>query len=154
MPHTYNIPKHSVFKCSYSKRYYLTHPWKFVYHFFQNLQHAYRRAVYGWTWEDAWNLNDWLLAVLPPMLRCIAEEGMAYPGPGTKFGTPEKWHSHLHELANTLESLQEQNWEKRNEFSTDNKMWWIREKELVQERNRLLVDTFTTFGKNFNHYWD
>lgn len=154
MPRTYNIPKRSVFNYSYSKRYYLTHPWKFVHHFFQNLRHAYCRAVYGWTWEDAWNLNDWLLAVLPPMLRHIAENGVAYPGPYTKFDTAEKWDNHLHELANTLESLQEQNWESRNEIPVNDKMWYPREIELIQEREQLLIDTFKIIGENFNYYWD
>lgn len=111
--------KLSVFNYSYCKRYYLFHPWKLVKEFFQNCYHGWRRAIYGWTWEDCWNLEDWLFTILPPMLRHMADHGSGYPG-NDEFDTPEKWSKWLHDTADTLEHLSDEDWwDNHNEYSEE-----------------------------------
>lgn len=112
------LTKNSVWTWSYSTRYYLTHPWKWFRELFRNIKDMWHRSIYGWTWMDVWNLNDWLLGVLPDMLRHMADHGSAYPG--TKpFDTATKWHNWLHSNADVLESLQEKNWYSQNEYEED-----------------------------------
>lgn len=161
------IKKRSVFNYCYSCRYYLTHPWLFIKEFFQNCNHAWRRAIYGWTWEDCWNLDDWLLNILPEMLRHMADHGSGYPG-SKPFETPEKWHDWLHSVADVLESLQEDNWYSQNEYKEDFRRKWpagkdfdtvkelyfARTKELTEEREKLLIDTGIQIFKNLNLLWD
>jgi len=86
-------------------RYYLIHPIKFFKDFGCNVRAAYRRVKNGWCYTDAYNLDYWLLDVLPPMLRAISEEP-AYPGTG-KFDTYEKWQAWLREQAAKLEQCRE-----------------------------------------------
>lgn len=91
----------SVFWLPYTKRYYLIHPIKFVKDIIQIGKDVYRRARYGWTWQDVWNWDTWFLATTPDMLDYLAEHGVAYPGK-SPFETPEKWHDWLHLTAKML----------------------------------------------------
>lgn len=113
-----NIVKNSVFNYSYSKRYYLTHPWKWIKEFFQNCYHGWRRAIYGWTWEDCWNFDSWFCTVVPQLLKHLADYGCGYPG--EPFDTPEKWHDWLYKMAHRIERLEYDDWmEDLNEYSED-----------------------------------
>ena len=178
------IKKRSVFNYNYSRRYYLTHPWKLVKEFFRNCNHAWRRAIYGWTWEDCWNLEDWLLNLLPEMLRHMADNGSAYPG-SKPFETPEKWHDWLHSMADVLESLQEENWYSQNEYEEEfhnqismqcsrqnlndgvtvtwseekdfdivEELYLARVQELNKEREKLLIDTGRELFQYLDYIWD
>ena len=148
---------------SYSKRYYLTHPWKWVKELFCNLKNAYRRAKYGWAYSDCWNMDSWLLEILPQMLRHMADEGCAYPG-YEPFETPEKWEDWLHSMADVLESLQEDNWYSQNEYAKDfhirhndkelDQLYFLETENLYNERQQLLENTFAQLVKNFNSLWD
>ena len=86
-------------------QYYLRHPIKFFKDFGCNVRAAYRRVKNGWCYTDAYNLDYWLLDVLPPMLRAISEEP-TYPETG-KFDTYEKWQAWLREQASKLEQCRE-----------------------------------------------
>lgn len=108
----------NVFNWSYSTRYYLTHPWKWINELFSNIRAAYRRVRYGWCYTDVWNLGYWLLEVLPPMINHLAEHGCGYPG-DEEFPTYESWHTWLCKMANDIESVQEENVEKQNEYRED-----------------------------------
>ena len=126
----------SVWKLPYGKRYYLTHPWKWFHDVWQNITDAYRRARYGWTYCDAWNWNTWFLEVTPAMLRHIAKYGNAYPGfpPFDGERGYEKWHDWLNEVADLLESGQEDWQDEHNEYYED----FI--KEISEERNNTFTD--------------
>lgn len=170
--------KKSVFNYSYSKRYYLTHPWKLIKEFFQNCYHGWRRAIYGWTWEDCWNFDSWFCTVIPQLLKHLADYGCGYPG--EPFETPEKWHDWLYKMANTIERLQYDDWmEDCNEYSKDYEKTFedgysnltttgdselskekIREKyyerceEIHKTREQVLEDFGKEFFKYFDRLWD
>lgn len=169
----------NVMNWSFNKKYYLKHPWKWFSELFSNLREAYRRVKYGWAYQDCWNLDFWMLEVLPPMLRHMADEGCAYPGTAP-FETPEQWHDWLHSMADVLESLQEDNWFNQNEYEKDfhqlshwhndtnsnitltngqdyetlSKLYFIRSHELVDERQKLIENTFLELAKYFTMLWD
>lgn len=109
----------NVWTWVYRPKYYLAHPWKWFGELFTNIRAAYRRARYGWDYSDAWSYDEYFLAVTPQIFRHIADYGMAYPGPGTTFDTPEKWHDWLHSVADVLESLQEENWYSQNPYEEE-----------------------------------
>ena len=109
------MEKYSCWNWPYCKRYYLTHPWKWFGSLWQNIKDVRMRARYGFTWSDVWNWDHWFLHTVPNMLRHMADHGSAYPG-HEPFTTPEKWHDWLHEIADLLETGNEDWQEKHNEY--------------------------------------
>lgn len=114
------------------------------------------------------------------MLRDIAN-GDSFPVI-EPYETYEKWQDYCNSLADVFESLQEENWsdghnEWQEEFdkafearhpnpnltTTMNmtkeeadeicKMYFEREKELAEERQKLIEDTFTELGRNLTKMW-
>ena len=108
----------NVFNWSYRKRYYLIHSWKWFQELFSNMRAAYHRIKFGWCYTDVWELGYWILEILPPMLRYLAENGHGYPG-DNEFPTYESWQAWLLKMAANIESVQEENVEKQNEYEED-----------------------------------
>ena len=107
--------KYSVWYMPYNKRYLITHPWQWFRCAWRNIRDAWRRSVYGWTYGDVWDWDNWFLHVAPDMLRYMADHGSAYPG-REPFTTPEKWHDWLHEMADLLDTGREDWQEAHNEY--------------------------------------
>lgn len=72
-----------------------------------------QRLRQGWSDRDVWNADGHILSVTAGMLERLAG-GHAYPGEGTPYDTPEKWETHLHELATRLRT-----WNKDNDSFLD-----------------------------------
>ena len=108
----------NVLKFWYRPTYYLTHPIKFFKELKANLINAWMRITKGYCYTDIWNLNTWFCLVLPPMLRHMADYGMAYPG-GEPFETPEKWHDWLHSMADVIDTFEDEDYwyTNKNEYS-------------------------------------
>lgn len=164
----------------YRKRYYLTHPWKFFQECWWNLKAVLSRATKGHAWRDSAEMDEFLLHLIPSMLRDIAN-GPAYPGI-EPFETHEKWEDWCNALADVFESVQEENWEEgRNEWQEDweiafevlhshpnltmthnmtqeeaeeiCKCYWEREKELWTEREKIIQDAYAQLAKYHNMLW-
>lgn len=164
----------------YRKRYYLLHPWKLIKEIGTNIQAAWHRATRGWAYSDAAEMNEYLLHLIPELLRQIGDD-IAYPGT-EPFETLEKWQDWCNGLADLFVSLQEENWsEGRNEwedklgeaievlyphpnYTTTNtmtvedaedvrKLYWEREAELAEERRRLIKNAFTELAKYYDYLW-
>ena len=168
----------NVWNWHYTKRYYLTHPWRWFKELWMNIKSIYYRAKYGWCYCDVWNWDDWFCSVVPPMLRHMADHGSAYPG-REPFDTPEKWHDWLYEMAHKIERLSYDNWlEDNNEYSRDyeqtfedspfltttygsslskeeiRKKYYERCKEISGTRQQVLEDLGREFFKHFDALWD
>lgn len=161
----------NVFKLGFHPSYYFKHPIEFVKEIAANLKAAWMRATKGYCYTDVWNFDDWFCTIVPPMLRHMAEHGMAYPG-GEPFETPEKWHKWLHNMANTIERLGYDNWlEDNNEYSQlyertfeddtkseekekIRKQYYERCKEIHPTRAKVLEDFGRSFFKYFDSLWD
>lgn len=109
------MEKYSCWTWPYCKRYYLTHPWKWFSSLWRNIKDVCMRARYGFTWTDVWNWDHWFLHTTPNMLRHIAAKGNAYPG-YPPFDTSEKWHDWLNEIADLLETGNEDWQDEHNEY--------------------------------------
>ena len=157
----------NVLKFWYRPTYYFIHPIKFFKELKVNLINAWMRITKGYCYTDIWNLNTWFCLVLPPMLKHMADYGMAYPG-SEPFETLEKWHDWLHNMANTIERLDYDAWmEDNNEYSHTyertfedddeseekeeiRKKYYERCTEIHPKRAQVLED----FGKNFFKFFD
>ena len=109
------MDKYTAWSFCYSKRHYLTHPWKWFGSLIRNIKDVCMRARYGFTWSDVWNFDQWFLHVAPNMLRHMAAKGSAYPG-RPPFETPEKWRDWLNEMAHLLETGTEDWQNDHNEY--------------------------------------
>ena len=154
---------------------YLRHPWKWFREFWFNLRDSYQRIKFGWSFSDVWNMDDWFLDIIPPMLRQLAEED-SYPA---KFDMIEDWHDWLRAQADKLEKCKEDGI--KNEFeeefhstaalarmrNTDNSVvfdatpefiairdkYFARQQAIHEEQCRLLGETFEELGKYFYDLW-
>lgn len=172
--------KYSVFSFPYSKKYYLLHPWKWIQTFFKNLTYAYRRAVYGWTWSDCYELYDWLLTILSQMFRHLAEYSNGYPG-RAPFETPEKWQDWLNSIADVLEVCQDEPVNKYTEefaaalemqykqkheknysgptisdedLNLISQLYLEQDKENQHQQEILIKDVFNQIAEHFFDLWD
>ena len=151
----------NVMKCAWNWR----HPLRRIKEFFINLKFARQRVKNGYCDMDVWEMDKWLLGILPCMLRQLEVKGVAYPGL-EPFETPVKWHNWLREMACKIEELQYDNWEKKNEWNEefyafgkkvpDNVRveWFKRAKELKIERNQKLIEVFNELATHLDCLWD
>jgi len=164
----------------YSKRYYITHPHKFISECWTNLTNAWMRVTRGWSYQDLWNMSDYLLDITIDMLHNLARDGHGYPGVAP-FEEPGKWISWLYYIAGELEESKEENYEKRNEYHNEymkqfdnweiitdengNKIYkgkrteldekyFAREKELVEEATARRQKALSELVKYFDYLWD
>ena len=92
----------SVWSFPYRKQYYLTHPWKWFNDAYWNIRNFWHRGKYGFAYVDVWDFCTWYPRVGAAALRYLAKHGNGYPG-FEPWDTPEKWESHLHQMAEDLE---------------------------------------------------
>ena len=79
----------------YTKRYYLTHPWRFFRQCWYNFYHAWERVTKGYCGLDACEMCSFLLELIPNMLDELKENNVGYPVNMTE----EQWHSTLEEMS-------------------------------------------------------
>ena len=176
MKKKHEFEKYSVFYPSWSRRYYLLHPWVWIKDMWINLKNAYMRAVYGFCWLDVWNAGDTFFHIFPQILIYLADNGVGYPGCG-EFDTPEKWSDYLRKLGQDLKSLEaDPYFEENNQYSKDwerifenkvdelehpwlsneeiNKLYFARDRELAEERQAKLDEVGQRFFHIIDSLWD
>lgn len=152
-------------------KWYLRRPWKFFQHTWYNLRGAWQRATRGYAYSDAAEMDEFLLHILPGMLRKVGN-GLSFPGV-EPFETVEKWEDWCNSLADVFESLQEDNWTSsgRNEYREEyynkileedrdseeankiSKLYWAREKELWDQRETILQDAYKQLALYHTYLW-
>lgn len=166
----------------YRKIYYLKKPWIFIKEIWQNLHAAYKRATRGYAWRDTAEMSEYMLHLIPAMLRDVAA-AEAYPGV-EPFETYEKWQNWCISLAEMFESVQEENWDyDKNEWEKDFqiaceilynpphpnytctytmtkeqaeeivKLYWAREKELYEERKNIIKCAYAQLAEYYDNLW-
>lgn len=165
----------------YRPLFYLKKPWRFFQECWWNIQAAWARATKGHAWRDSVEMDEFLLHIIPSMLRDVAN-GDAYPG-YEPFETYEKWQDWCNSLADVFESVQEENWNTagRNEWEEEwekafevlhphpnlttttemteaeaqkiCKIYFEREKELSEERERIIQDAYAELIKYHYYLW-
>lgn len=170
----------NLFKSSMRPLYYLKHPWQFFRQLFYSFKYAWQRATRGYSFYDSMDMDEFLLNIIPGMLRDIANSN-SYPGI-EPFDTYEKWVDYCNSLADVFESLQEENWTEgcnewqdkleeafevrhpnsnltitsdmtREEADEVCKMYFEREKELAEERRKLLKNAYSELCRYHDFFW-
>lgn len=174
------MDKYTAWSFCYSKRHYLTHPWKWFKDLWRGIRDSWMRAKYGFCYSDVWDWDNWFLYTTPQMLRHMADKGSAYPGM-PPFETSEKWHDWLHEVADLLESGREDwqdahneyhdeymkqlsgiHWEDDNEYihcmtrekTEIDKKYWDRAHELSKQGEDNVRRAMSMMGEHFFCLWD
>ena len=159
----------NVFKdYPYSKKYYLLHPWKFLKHSYYNIRDFIWRGTKGFAPSDTWNLDSWLLQVLPAALKYLAEHSHGWPS-NEKFPKFEDCqdcegnnkNEYYNDYMNQFNDW-DNKWKKdehgnlvyKPEQSELDKKYFNRLKELSVEQQTLLEDTFNRLSKILYACWD
>jgi hypothetical protein len=170
------------YKC-WSNRYRLLHPWVIITGGWRNLKAAWQRATRGYANRDTWNLDTWLLQVLPAAIKHLAKNCHGWPATDD-FPTHEDWVSFLNNLANDLEDCQDDEAENRNEYYEDymkelmdnadehwkrdekgnltytkeqtelDKKYFARARELSEEQQKKLEHCFFLLSKYLRAMWN
>ena len=110
----------SLWNFPYSRKYYLTHPWKLLRSIHANIHNLLHRAKYGFSYTDVWDFCTWYPQVGSEALKFLALHNDGYPGI-IPWETPEEWHDYLLELAHKLErcasTIDFEAYDKNNEYS-------------------------------------
>lgn len=139
-------------------------PWRVFKRFWRNVRAAWHRITRGYCDYDVWNIYDWFLTVMPPMLRQLANEGSSYPADQE---SPQVWHDWLYKLAKNFEQCVEGAIPNKYEHVFMNHInddddearaivakYFAREKEIAEERQDLIENTLIEMSKHFYSLWD
>lgn len=154
----------------YAKRYYLTHPWKIISQTFRNIKFAWQRITKGYCEYDYWNIDCYLLKLLPELFDDFRKNLHGYPCSFTK----EEWDNFL--LKEVIEPLRnardDQNVEinefeeKVNDYFKDKpltdmncpqELWnnyLARENEITNWRDKQMRKGFVAIITEFWSFWD
>ena len=163
-----------------SWRIYLRKPWEFFEDTWLNLKAAWQRATRGWADRDTWNLDDYLLEILPEMVDYLRTHTRSYPG-YDEFDIPEKWDKFLkEEIIIPLQTAREEQTTQINEYEEElhsypinfvkqedgfttleftepeelRKKWCEREKEINEWRQKELERALKNLGSVFYSLWN
>lgn len=165
----------NVWCLSCSKKYYLTHPWKWFKEIYWNIRSAHQRAIKGYCDTDWMNFDMWFKHIAPLMLRDIAMYGHGYPG-SEPFETPEKWNSWLHRIADQITNCQDEDYGNeyyqpfidqlmkepqtiltKNETEEKKELrekYYKRSLEIMEEQKKLFKDTMYEMLEHWDCLWD
>lgn len=159
----------------YSLRYYIKKPWKFFKDTWLNLKAAWQRMTRGWADRDTWDLDSYLLDILPEMIDYLREHTHSYPGEQQGFPTYESWQDFLqNEIIIPLQNAREEQTTQINEYKEEyfnlsspfgrflnsrsddevRKKWLAREQEIGKWRQQELERGFQKLISVFWHLWD
>jgi len=88
----------SVWKFSYSKRWYVTHPWVWVEDVIRNLKWAAQRVFRGYDDTVVWSIDWHLCEYMPKWLCTLKENKQGYPADFYENGGEEAWNKVLDDM--------------------------------------------------------
>lgn len=165
----------SVFTLGYRKRWYLMHPLKFIKEIYWDCRNFIHRGRFGFGYCDVWCMDQYLIKVIPKMLRHLAKHGCGYPGV-EPFNTPEKYDAWLNRLASDFEKCDmndidahnefaeayykviEEHLGKKEELTVEDKILekkYFNRNEQLQEQNDInIVKAYKELAEHHNILWD
>ena len=161
----------------FSVRYYCFHPWDFIGQTFRNIRWAYQRITRGFSDADCWNLDSYLLEIIPEMVDNLRKNTHGFPV-SDRFFTFEDWDKFLlEEIIIPLRNAREDQSIQNNEYDyvydefpsrIENhqliddmpeelrKNWVKREKEIYEWREDQRIKGFSALIDKdvFHSLWD
>lgn len=129
--------------------FYLKHPLRFLREIKYYVKRSWQRAKRGWADSDTWNMDMYLLEILPQMLHHLAEHAHGHPCDMT----PEVWGAYLHNTAYLLENAREEVRDQKNEY-TDETEYFERDRALFEEQKIMVAEAFKMLAERFYDLWD
>ena len=150
-------------------------PWKWFKELYWNCRDFIHRGRHGFAYVDVWNMDEYLLMLIPDMLRFLAKNSHGYPG-AEPFETPEKYDAFLIRLAEKfdaccrgLNSDSDENNKYYNEFMTASQIkqenrtdkqqevitkYLDETKRLYEENDKHIIEVYKELAENHNILWD
>ena len=100
------------------RRYYLTHPLKWLRDVSLSVKWTYQRATRGYADIDWYELHYWMISVLSSMFDEYAEHHYGYPGEEAGF-TDGQWTTYLRAIAAHMRNASEDQQIQKNEYEAD-----------------------------------
>lgn len=161
----------NAFTCyipSRSIKWNVLHPIKYIKAICRGFRAAWQRATKGFCDYDLWDLDSWLLKLLPSALENFVKNNNGYP---FDFKTIEEWNDFLLKMATDFRACQDPEAEDRNEYYEEyikqfeekdgwhrerteiDKKYFTRSRELYEEQQRNLEEVFARLAKWLRAIW-
>ena len=171
----------NVWKMFPKGRYYLSHPIKYIQDLFYPIRYAWQRCYRGYADIDLFNMDQYLIKLMPKMLDDLADSSVGFPYSQTLgFSNSEDWKSYLKTIAIHFRNADEELCPEKNRYEpifnyagvtetkhpdgsvsiTSNapeelrKNYWNRMVEISQYRQRELDKAFDMLHPIFFTLWD
>ena len=126
-----------------------------------DVKYFIHRGKHGWADVDWFNLDSYLLHILPDMLEELAYKGCGYSetyinADGNKIDnmTPEDWKNYLLEIAQHFRNADEEQTPIENNILDDRHEWFKKECEISEWRLKEVQKGLKMLGDNFFQLWD
>lgn len=126
-----------------------------------DVKYFIHRGRHGWADMDWFNLDSYLLHILPDMLEELANKGYSYSetfinADRNKVGnmTPEDWKKYLLEIAQHFRNADEEQTPVENNILDDRHEWFKKECKTYEWRLREVQKGLKMLGDNFFQLWD
>ena len=116
-------------------------PWRYPRNWWDNIKLSFRQCK--WAWQratrgfadcDTWNMDQWLLSILPGALNHLADNHWGWPG-DSRFPEDEDWTQYLKDMAQKFYSANEAN--EVYPMPERDKWWkWIEDHDVLLDFNR------------------
>ena len=119
----------------------------------------YQRFKQGYSYGDVWNMFDWFIGTVKPMLVHLRDHGIGIPQELYVEGENERaqWESVITEMINCLDMMDENNVEKHLGFNYYG-AWKDMTKDDCDKINKIMTENknkfFELFSKYFYDLWD
>jgi hypothetical protein len=119
-----------------------------------NFRRRCQRFKRGYAWVDVWNMEDWFMRTVKPMLIHLKENGMSYP---MEFTDRDEWCAVLDEMIACLDLMEE---DKVYEFLgfVEYEDYWRMTTEDRKKAYEIMENNknrfFELFSKHFYDLWD
>lgn len=151
----YTIP------CFFKIRHLFHMPIRTLKDLYLDVKYFIHRGRHGWADIDWFNLDNYLLHILPDMLEELAERSCGYSesfidanGNRVDNMTPEDWKNYLLEIAQHFRNADEDQTPIENNILDDRKKWFEKECEISEWRLREAQKALKMLGDNFFQLWD
>ena len=147
-----------LFSLPYGPRYF----WRNIPYLWLGIKSFYLRGKNGWSPYDTWNMDNYLLTILPEMLDYLANNIHGYPSDIIIEGESDednfnRWQNYLRITANYLRESDEDKCSKNKEleqYERYTQEYWDKYKEINEYRQECLEKALEAIKLNFWNLWD
>lgn len=143
---------------------------KHVPHFFKAVKYMFQRAARGYCDMDVWDIDCYLLDIIPNILKALAKRSQSYPssfdelvgntGEGYSEEAHQKWVEYLTETAKLFKALSPEAVDDQIELAfdelvkdNDEEKYKAAYAEIIHKRDLLTKKAFDELLKHFYELW-